>query len=137
MRFQFALPVLVFAFGATWIACRGSSSERPGVDDAGDAGADGDATSGEDTGPAECSPCYATCACTPSDQWPAPQACATYVCGASGMWGPFECLGHGCPPMVDAGADASGDAAADAHGDARADAPEDAPADVAIDVATD
>jgi hypothetical protein len=136
MRFPFALPVLVFAFGATWIACRGSSSEQPGVDDAGDAGADGDAASDEDTG-GGCSPCYQACACTPSDRWPAPQACVTYVCGSSGMWGPFECLGHGCPPAVDGGADASGDAPADAPRDARADGPEDAPADVAIDVATD
>jgi hypothetical protein len=139
MRFQFTLPVLAFALGATWIACRGSSSEQPGVDDAGDAGdagADGDAASDEDTG-GECSPCYQACACTPGDQWPAPQACVTYVCGAGGVWGPFECLGQGCPPAVDGGADASGDAPPDAPGDARADGLEDAPADVAIDVAAD
>jgi hypothetical protein len=136
MRFQFTLPALILAFGATWIACRGSSSEQAGVDDAGDAGADVDAASDEDAG-CGCSPCYQACACTPGDQWPAPQACATYVCGAGGMWGPFECLGKGCPPAVDGGADASGDAPADAPGDARADGPEDAPADGAIDVATD
>ncbi|MGD0526061.1 MAG: hypothetical protein ABSE49_13000 [Polyangiaceae bacterium] len=139
MRFQFTLPALIFAFGAMWIACRGSSSEQPGVDDAGDAGgdADADAASDEDTGSGDCTPCYQACACSFGDQWPAPQACATYTCGASGMWGPFECLGHGCPPAVDGGADASGDARVDAPGDARDDGPEDAPTDGAIDVAAE
>jgi hypothetical protein len=142
MRFQFTLLALVFAFGATSIACRSSSPAQPGADDAGDAGTDAgvDATSDEDTG-AQCSPCYQACTCAPGDQFPAPQACVTYVCGASGTWGPFECLGHGCPPAEDGGSDASpdapADAPADAPGDASADGLDDAPADVASDVATD
>lgn len=138
MRFQFALPAtLIFAFAATWIACRGSSSPEPsGVEDAGEAGDDVAAASGDEPG-TECSPCYQACACTAGDQWPAPQACATYTCGPKGTWGPFECLGHGCPPAPDSGADASHDARADAPGDAGADGAEDAPDDGAIDVATD
>ncbi len=135
MRFQFTLPALVLVFGTAWIACKGSSPAQPGVEDAGDAAADVDATSDEDTG-GQCSPCYQACACMPGDQWPAPQACVTYVCSGSGMWGPFECLGPGCPPAVDGGSEASADAPADAAGDGRADGPEDAPADVASDVAT-
>jgi hypothetical protein len=140
MRFQLALPAaLVFAFAATWVACHGSSSEQAGVEDAGEAGEGDDdvfAPSGDDSG-TECTPCYQACACTPGDQWPAPQACATYTCGPGGTWGPFECLGHGCPQPPDAGTDASHDAREDAPGDAPADGPEDAPGDGAIDVAAD
>jgi hypothetical protein len=138
MRFQFTLLALVFAFGATWIACRSSSPAQPGADDAGDAGADvdADAAADEDTG-GQCTPCYQACTCAPGDQFPAPQACVTYVCGASGTWGPFECLGHGCPPAVDGGSDAASDASADAPGDTTVDGPQDASADVASDGPTD
>jgi len=136
MRFQSTLPALVFVFGAAWIACQSSSPAQSGPEDAGGADAGGDATLNEDTG-GQCSPCYQTCACMPQDQFPAPQACVTYVCGANAVWGPFECLGPGCPPAVDAGSDASADARADAPADASADGPEDAPADVASEVSTD
>lgn len=79
--------------GAAWWACSNSSAGGGGGPDAGEAGED--VTVDVQSEP-ECDPCYDYCACTPGDSVYSPTACMTYVCPGSGVWGKFDCLGHGC-----------------------------------------
>lgn len=91
-----------------------------------------------------CNPCYQYCACTPGDTVYSPTACMTYSCPGSGVWGKFNCLGHGCVDAAEEDAstepsDATTADAADA-GDATSvidspttDGPADAPTETTID----
>lgn len=138
--------LLLFGAAVTWAACSSKSNESGASSDAGASDATEDLASGDDVSNfCTCDPCYSQCQCTPGDQWPAPQACKTYVCGGSGVWGPFNCLGGGCPdasPAEDApsssdGAEPIPDATTDAPGDATHDAPSDVSSDVAVDASNE
>jgi len=139
--------------GATWIACKSSSSGSASGDDGGDDGGS-DATQ-QPEGPT-CNPCLQVCACTPGDTYFSPGNCMTVTCGPSGTWGGGGCVGLGCVDATDdgeagetdatteVGAEASAEASADAEpesgGEASvdaADAARDASTDVVTDVATD
>jgi hypothetical protein len=91
---------LLSAFGLTsWIAC----SSHPSVGSGGPTDAStADTVVGVDSpvdiDSGECSPCEQTCPCEADlETFTAAGSCTTYTCPSSGNWGPFSCLGPGCP----------------------------------------
>jgi hypothetical protein len=97
---SFLATAALFAFA--WIAC--SSRPNNAMNVPGDASSEGgpDGSSGEGSGidfdSGTCSPCGEICACTPGDSFYSQQACGTYTCPPSGVWGGTTwCKGHGCP----------------------------------------
>lgn len=93
-------------------ACSTTSGNAASSSDGGDDAGDATTTFGADAAN-YCNPCYKACPCDQGADWPAPQACMTYYCGASGTWGPFNCLGSGCNDAGDAAAESSADDASE------------------------